>query len=224
MVQDFAKKYSPPTSEQSARPAAKSSGSPTTLLLTGLVTGLALGFFISFLAYLSGYVPPLAGQQGETVARAEPAQEEAEGQLTEELERAAQRLQLEFYRELPNYEVVVDTSPLEGSTPRSSPPPPVQEESRSDSPAPPTDSTPPPGSNRYMLQAGAFQQESAAIAQRDRLIGLGLQTPVRQEALLGRTLFLVQAGPYHRREQLGQAERVLRNNNIDSMRITLGNR
>jgi cell division protein FtsN len=73
-----------------------------------------------------------------------------------------------------------------------------------------------------MIQAGAFQQESAAMVQSTRLIGLGLDARVKKEALLGKTLFLVQAGPYQTRDQLNQVERILRSNNIDSMRITLG--
>lgn len=72
-----------------------------------------------------------------------------------------------------------------------------------------------------MLQAGAFQQQSAANAQANRLLALGLDTRVRQEDLPGRTLFLVQAGPYDSRDEMMQAERVLRNNSIETMRITL---
>ncbi len=72
-----------------------------------------------------------------------------------------------------------------------------------------------------MLQAGAFQQESSAIAQSDRLLSLGLFSRVRQEALLGKTLFLVQVGPFDNREQLAQAEGILRSNGIDSVRMGL---
>ena len=76
----------------------------------------------------------------------------------------------------------------------------------------------------YMIQAGAFTQETAAINQSQRLNALGLSASVKKEALLGKTLFLVQAGPYESRDQLSQVERILRNNSIDSMRITLGSR
>jgi cell division protein FtsN len=72
-----------------------------------------------------------------------------------------------------------------------------------------------------MIQAGAFQQETSALAQSERLIALGLTARVRKEALLGKTLFLVQAGPYTSRDQISQAERVLRSNGIDSIRIGL---
>ena len=64
-----------------------------------------------------------------------------------------------------------------------------------------------------------FQQEAAAVAQTMRLNALGLDARVKKEALLGKTLFLVQSGPYSSRDQLSQLERILRSNGIDSMRI-----
>jgi cell division protein FtsN len=73
----------------------------------------------------------------------------------------------------------------------------------------------------FMIQAGAFQQESSAVAQSDRLLGLGLFSRVKQEALLGKTLFLVQVGPFDTREQVAQAEGILRSNGIDSIRMGL---
>jgi cell division protein FtsN len=73
----------------------------------------------------------------------------------------------------------------------------------------------------FMIQAGAFQQENSAVAQSDRLLGLGLFSRVKQEALLGKTLFLVQVGPFDTREQVAQAEGILRSNGIDSIRMGL---
>jgi cell division protein FtsN len=73
----------------------------------------------------------------------------------------------------------------------------------------------------FVLQAGAFQQQATANTQLNRLLGLGLNARIREETLPGRTLYLVQAGPYDSREDMMQAERVLRSNSIDSMRITL---
>lgn len=192
------------------------------MLGAGLLTGTLLGVFVSFLAYISGAVPRLPGD--DTVATAEQAivDEVAQTRLTEQLDRAAARLQLEFYQELPNYEVVVDATPLV---------PPETDTGPADIPAsepaaqPSADSPATADEARrsgYMVQAGAFQQENSALARRDELLSLGLQARVKQEALLGRTLYLVQAGPYPDRESLARAERVLRNNNIESMRITPG--
>ena len=181
------------------------------------------------------------------------------------LEQAAARLQLEFYKELPNYEVIVDNTP---GTPAATSPNTITATAAeqaialaqsqiqpaattqasgvlpaatvvTDSPAVAvatasstldnTTETPAvapiipvaaqPGEPSFMIQAGAFQQEAAAVAQTMRLNALGLDARVKKEALLGKTLFLVQAGPYNSRDQLSQLERILRSNGIDSMRI-----
>jgi len=262
MVQDFAKsgRRGHHGAVRQAPEADPQQAPAWTLLLTGGAAGTALGLCLGFLVYLSGLLPPPPGQRvSATIAPEAPTGNQS---LSEELERAAQRLQLEFYRELPNYEVVVDITPLElppwqrpqpaipDSTAADSPPlitevAPAADEATDGSPLPEglslaeeapaavstaaetaRDPQPTPASTgpNYLLQVGAYQQENSAQQQRDRLLSLGLlDSYVRQEALLGRTLYLVQTGPYSR-EQASQVERMLRSNNIDSMRITAGNR
>lgn len=219
MVQDFAKdKVRASPRQQQTAPAPPAWG----MLVAGLLTGTLLGVFVSFLAYISGTVPPLPGDDAVATAEQTAIDEAAQTRLTEELDRAATRLQLEFYQELPNYEVVVDATPLvppETDTGPTDMPASEPAAQRSTDSTATTDDTRPSG---YMVQAGAFQQENSALARRDELLSLGLQARVKQEALLGRTLYLVQAGPYPDRESLGRAERVLRNNSIESMRIAPG--
>jgi cell division protein FtsN len=264
MVQDFAKIRTASAPEKASVPAPAN----RSLLVTGLVTGVALGVFGSFLVYLSGVLPPVGDQQVR-IASESAALEADVAQLqqtrSQELERAAARLQLEFYQELPNYEVIVSNVPgtrtplpvrrpptaedsaavpvaqtaedmlrdaqaeaiartiaeLTGVAPPAAAEPSARAVIPEDQPAAITAETR-AGVLSYMIQAGAFQQEQAAVQQSNRLIDLGLDARVKKEALLGKTLFLVQAGPYHSREQLSQVERILRSNNIDSMRITLG--
>jgi len=246
------------------------------LLLTGLLTGLVLGVFMSFLIYISGMLPPM--NPVADTAESSNTEELAAAQLrrNEELEQAAARLQLEFYKELPNYEVIVDNTPGTAvaasanaitataaeqaialaqsqvqdqtlsatTTPVAGQQPVVTVVTSATGAAPATvsfsDATAPvvtdnsaetpavapivpvpaiPGEPSFMIQAGAFQQEAAAVAQTMRLNALGLDARVKKEALLGKTLFLVQSGPYSSRDQLSQLERILRSNGIDSMRI-----
>ena len=234
MDQDFAKRrIRTPLADPG--PPQKSSG--LVLLLTGLATGVVIGMFISLLAYLGGMLPPAPGHVladqnpgRDTPFTATAANPDSEsGALTDELEREASRLQLEFYQELPNYEVVVDVTPVNVPQPRQRSPEPATGTTAaapgaaaSTTAAPVTTTTPEViGSGSYMLQAGAFQQQATASAQLNRLLSLGLSARIRQENLPGRTLFLVQAGPYASREEMLQAERVLRSNSIDTMRITL---
>ncbi|MDP2285203.1 MAG: SPOR domain-containing protein, partial [Pseudohongiella sp.] len=276
MDQDFAKRrIRTPLAEPSAVPQPSSLG----LLLTGLITGIAVGLFIGLLVYLSGALPPAPGQAAAPANRQietpEIAGSDTAGGITQEQQREAQRLQLEFYQELPNYEVVVDVTPVRGSVPRTPPvvataatvnttTNPIQADSEtagletgdtgadalipaiepdtsavvassntldpvsaalleiSNRPAATVDvnqvaAQAPPAGPSYMLQAGAFQQRETANSQLSRLLGLGLNARIREETLPGRTLFLVQAGPYASRDDMMQAERVLRSNSIDSM-------
>lgn len=211
MVQDFAKDKIRAEPEDRQPPRVAPAWG---MLAAGLLTGTLLGMFISFLAYISDALPPRPGSEAMAGAGQTAVDEAAQNRLTEELERAAARLQLEFYQELPNYEVVVDATPLV---------PPEPEQPIGTEPVlSGTEAARSPGG--YMVQAGAFQQENSALTRRDHLIDLGLPALVKQEALLGRTLYLVQAGPYPDRESLGRAERILRNNGIESMRIAPGSR
>tara|TARA_R110002167_G_scaffold14659_2_gene59122 strand:+ start:21951 stop:22538 length:588 start_codon:yes stop_codon:yes gene_type:complete len=193
--------------------------------MTGLVTGLVLGFFASFLIYLSGVLPPVGNMTAQAVEDNAAEIAAAQVRRNEELEQAAARLQLEFYKELPNYEVIVDNMPsprqATASTAAAPAPAPAATNTVVASTAPVSQESARAGEPSFMIQAGAFQQETSAAAQSERLIALGLTARVRKEALLGKTLFLVQAGPYTSREQINQAERVLRSNGIDSIRIGL---
>jgi cell division protein FtsN len=267
MAHDFAKTRRRAAPEQ-ARNKPVAPPPARNLLVTGLITGAVLGFFSFFLIYLSGILPPVGNMTAEAVASNEAELAAAQQRRNEELEAAAARLQLEFYKELPNYELIVDNmpqasaattlattgaqlsaavstqavAPLDATAQTVDIPPPATAAAVT-APVAVVDAgiaaaatatgtgtpaavapTADPGPARdagFMLQAGAFQQESSAVAQSDRLLSLGLFSRVRQEALLGKTLFLVQVGPFDNREQVAQAESILRSNGIDSIRMGL---
>jgi cell division protein FtsN len=250
MAHDFAKTRA---RRANAREPAPPPAPNKSLLITGVVSGLFIGFFVSFVIYMSGLLPPLQPLSAEPSADTEATLAAAQQRRSEELETAAARLQLEFYKELPNYEVIVDNMPQAApplatspaAAPTTTPTPATEQngaiatiiEDITTQPLPtleldeaaialataaiPPAITPAPGAPAFMIQAGAFQQEGSAVAQSMRLSALGLESHVRKEALLGKTLFLVQAGPYSTREQVSQAERILRSNSIDSIRIGL---
>ena len=73
----------------------------------------------------------------------------------------------------------------------------------------------------FMLQTGAFQQKELAYQELERQLALGIKTIVRQEDSPGRTLYLVQSGPYSALRELSEAEQLLQKHNIQSMRISL---
>lgn len=189
MTHDFAKIRPEPLLEK--KPAQTPPA--WSMMITGIVVGMALGVFASVLLYVSGHVPAMiqAPARSPAVAAAsEPAQaRDASNETSEE-----SGLQLEFYHELRNYEVPVDATPVEIVDANA------------------------PLEVTYMLQSGAFQQEALARQEAQRQQALGLETRVQSERLTGRTLYLVQSGPYLTQGQLDAAETLLRRNNIPSLR------
>ena len=217
MAHDFAKTRNKNRAEAAPPPPPQPSKG---MLMTGMLTDLVLGFFASFLIYLSGILPPVTNSDPQTAADNAAEVLAAQQRRNDELEQAAERLQLEFYKELPNYELIVDNMPSAAAVTPSNTVAPAVTTTTLPATTQPT-STASPGQGSYMIQAGAFQQESSAQAQSARLTALGLEARIKKEALLGKTLFLVQAGPYATRDQVTQAERLLRSASIDSIRIGL---
>ncbi|MEQ8315162.1 MAG: SPOR domain-containing protein [Gammaproteobacteria bacterium] len=163
------------------------------LMVTGMVLGLAIGVFACVLLYLSGNVPPLNNQPGPPpIAANEVAAVETRNEAIEEAP-----LQLEFYTELREYEVDVDAIPVDLSS---------QDPNRI------LETT-------YLLQAGAFERRMQAETEMQRQQALGLDVMVKEQALVGRTLYLVQSGPYTTVGELDSAEQVLRQNSISFFRI-----
>lgn len=194
MTHDFAKIRPEPLLEK------KPVQSPPawSMMITGIVVGMALGVFASVLLYLSGNVPPLeAANAPVRPAAANPVRTaNTEPAATEAAPEQPRELQLEFYEELRNYEVPVDEVPVELASDRANEPLPVS----------------------YMLQSGAFQEAQRAQLEVERQKALGLQVAVKVEELTGRTLYLVQSGPYTTQGQLDAAETVLRRNAIPTLR------
>jgi cell division protein FtsN len=171
------------------------------MMITGIVVGMAIGVFASVLLYMSGNIPPLPHQQlAANTPREISAAPEAVATTAPESQAASSRpqMELEFYTELRNYEVPVPESVV---------PVPLREE---------TQNTPLKVS--YMLQSGAFQEPGRAHLEVERQQRLGLDVAVKVEELTGRTLYLVQSGPYTTQGQLDEAETILRRNAIPTLR------
>lgn len=204
MLQDFAKIRPEPVLEK--RPA--SAPPAWSLLITGMLTGAALGVFGCVLLYLSGKVPPLQNAVASTtpVNVAPPAAAVAVDAGTGNDQAAVTPppdLELEFYSALPDYEVVVNATPVT-----------LAGESANESA--PTDQD-----GLYMLQIGAFERRANADSLRARIEALQLPAVVKDEPRTGRTLYLVQAGPFTGRSAMSQAERVLSASDIPTTRISL---
>lgn len=191
MTQDFAKIRPEPILER------KPVESPPawSLMLTGGVVGVTIGVFASFLFYLSGHVPPLNGMAATPaiVASNEVPTDNSDSPVP----AAEEGVKFEFYSALPDYEVTVDATPVKVRDPDA------------------------PLTMSVVLQSGAFQQQELANTEMRRQAALGLDVRVKQESTLpGRSLFLVQSGPYTTQRALATAEQILSKNNIQSLRTT----
>lgn len=71
----------------------------------------------------------------------------------------------------------------------------------------------------YFLQAGSFLDPNDAEELRARLILMNMNTIIYPTELSGRTWYRVQSGPFMGRSNVEAAENVLRQNNIDPMRL-----
>lgn len=197
MTQDFAKIKPEPLLERKtvATPPAWS------LMITGMIVGLTIGVFGCFLFYLSGNVPPLTASLPDQASNIASATEAATVQAS--LEPAEAELELEFYSALPDYEVRIDATPVQLTDQQAG--------------ILPEDETLGAG---FLLQTGAFQQLDLANSEMRRQQALGLDVVVKQQELIGRTLYLVQSGPYTSSKLLDEAERLLDSNNITTFRMS----
>jgi cell division protein FtsN len=190
VTQDFAKIRPEPLLER------KPVQSPPawSMMITGIVVGVAIGVFACVLFYLSGNVPALTANNP---AAANPAALVSSAIAAAEEIAPGNAVEFEFYEELRNYEVPVDAVPVELNEA-------LAEQALQ---------------VHYILQTGAYQQLELANLAMQRQKTLGLDVRVKAGDLPGRTLYLVQSGPYETLGQLNAAEVVLRRNNIPALRM-----
>ena len=127
-----------------------------------------------------------------TAELANRASTDSEPGTPAESDPAETPLEYEFYRELQEYEVLVDATPVDLS---------AQDPNRR-------------LERDYLLQTGAFERRELAETEQQRQAALGLNVFVKDPGIVGRSLFLVQSG------ELDNAETVLRRNSIPFLRLT----
>jgi cell division protein FtsN len=191
MSHDFAKIRPEPLLE----PRVVQAPPAWSLMLTGMVVGMAFGVFGCVLFYLSGRVPPLDGAQAATVS---PAPAVQATQNTAPAPLAEPELSFDFYKALEDYEVTVDSVPVQ-----------LTEQQMPDALM----------GEPFLLQSGAFEQRESAEREMARQQLIGLQVSIKQQELVGRTLFLLQSGPYPTSGLLSEAERLLRQSGIPHIRL-----
>ena len=206
MTQDFAKIRPEPLLERKAVQAPPS----WSLLVSGVAIGIVVGILGCVLFYLSGAVPPMPTANSLAATSAAQAEQSAaigRAAIAAEAEpvETEPELTMDFYTALPDYQVIVPETQVE-----------LTEQQR-------TRAVPPEQqfATGYLLQSGAFQQRALADAELAHQQAFGIDVFVTQESLPGRTLFLVQSGPYMTSTSLAAAEAALRSNNISSLRLSV---
>jgi cell division protein FtsN len=145
-------------------------------------------------------VPPLASQTTSISANSSNIRPAAKASPEITVEP---KLELEFFTALADWEVPVNAIPVK-----------ISEESVESVVEDTLSST-------YLLQTGAFIQRELADSEANRLKALGITAQVKRQDLPGRVLFLVQSGPYQNSSALSEAEALLRDNRVPSLRLSV---
>jgi cell division protein FtsN len=183
----------------------KSSGTPAWMwLLTGVLIGLGLAYYLLG----KGFIPQAEIVPAEQTDVAQPGGEELAP--AGESGRREDKSQYDFFTVM---EVVVPEQELR----RQSEAQRAREEATRTPPGNPPQATPEVGGDRYILQAGSFQQSADAEKRKARLALLGLSTRVQTVTVNGATWHRVLVGPVNGAARADQVRRQLADNGIDSM-------
>lgn len=155
-----------------------------------LLAGLTIGLFVAFLVYLHGLPEP------ERVA-ARPSEDKAGGKTP----------QFDFYKILPELEVVVPGLEVVGKQkdrPQPKPPEPTVELARGE---------------QFILQAGSFRQYEQADKLKASLALLGIEADIQKVAVDNDTWHRVRIGPFTDRKELNVVRQRLQDNDINAITL-----
>jgi cell division protein FtsN len=160
-----------------------------------LLAGLVMGLFIAFLVYLQN-LPEPAGHRDISGAAAQPEQNG----------KQAAKPQFDFYKILPELEVVVPALEVKSR----------QEQSR---PTPPTPTEELAGGEKFVLQVGSFKQFDQADKLKASLALLGITADIQQVSVDRDTWHRVRVGPFKDRNSLNVMRRRLQDNDINAITL-----
>lgn len=207
MAQDFAKQRSNPDSGKRKR-AATRPVPPGNASWSWFFSGLMTGIIMSIAAYLA----VLKLEEGVT----EDAQVVQVGMSPEDEPTYS------FYETLSNTDAAVDApapaaAEPDGSTVATPAAPTVADSTPASTPA--VAVAPEERIQRYLLQAGSFENKQGAESRRTSIILLNMNANVVEGVVGGRTLYSVQVGPFAGRQSAEEARGILSSNNIESIRL-----
>jgi cell division protein FtsN len=190
-----------------------------------LLIGLGLGLLVAVGVHLhhSGQVRVvLPSEQGARPAQPPLVEAPAAG------EPADNRPRFEFYKLLPEMEVVVpeaeqrrlrDQSP----PPAASTPTPAPRSASPPAAAPSAPPSPARAGTRYLLQAGAFQNFTDADRMKAQLALMGVEASIQSVELSGgETWHRVRVGPFSEAGEVNRVRQRLQSNGIEAILLSVG--
>ncbi|HEX5057105.1 MAG TPA: SPOR domain-containing protein [Gammaproteobacteria bacterium] len=155
-----------------------------------LLAGLTIGLFVAFLVYLNGLPEP-----ERAVAR------QADGK------RAEKAPQFDFYKILPELEVVVPGLEVKG-----------KQQTRQQ-PKPPEPTVELATGEQFILQAGSFRQYEQADKLKASLALLGIEADIQKVTVDSDTWHRVRIGPFTDRNHLNAMRKRLEDNDITAITL-----
>lgn len=174
-----------------------------------MLFGLAIGLAVAFAVFINSRNPPVAVASNRATApvAGDPAPPAASavddnGETNGAADAAPAKSRFDFYRMLPNFEVVIHEE--EPDVTRDVAPRAVEA----------------PGT--YVLQAGSFSRFEDADRRRAELALQGIESSIQRVTVEDKTYHRVRIGPTRDLDLLNQQRARLREANIDVLRIRLG--
>lgn len=181
------------------------------------VSGLAIGLFVALLVHLNqqnpggpqsirDFLEETAGERGADGRKGDPG-------TTDEQPRESPKF--EFYKLLPQQEVVVpdaepETTPVPEADPAPSP--------DAGSPAPAGSDRPDSGGTHFLLQAGSFQNHADADRLKAELALIGVEAHIQTVTLQGgETWHRVRVGPFSDQGDLNGVRNRLQSNGVETI-------
>ena len=179
-----------------------------------LLSGLAIGLFVAFIVYLdkqpennkdfgSAVQLELEKLKQQTKKKSNIAAATAKAPVTDKKEP-----KFNFYTLLPELEVLIPESetrpPASASTSKTEPSKPQQKSTK-----------------QYILQAGSFQNLNDAKKLKANLAFLGLEAGIQHVTVNNQAWHRVRTGPYQNKQQLYQKQKLLKQNEINSISMEL---
>jgi cell division protein FtsN len=169
-----------------------------------MLFGLAIGLSVAFAIYVKDREPAVAMRTATEPASmadtVEPAAEPAAAEPADAGEPAARRF--DFYDMLPNFEVVIPEQESD-----------VRQDNASKEILKP---------GIYVLQAGSFAEFVDADRRRAQIALQGITSRIQKVSIDDRTFHRVRIGPFEDLDELNRVRNLLRQANIDVLRIRLG--